>query len=250
MADLQNFLAIRIIQRNIMDSIGDIFLLPHFFMYDLLESIKHSSDGNIELAPKRSSGEGSYLLKPIGKSIAVSMANLNFRQSAAYIAKDQPECFFISLCRGTLKGIGGAHIRKDEIYRPHWEAGFCYSVVKVLFLPEFFDVFLNSHHGISWDELVRAFDALRGFPLIPDAAVILKQIGESSFTGDIGNIWIEAKALELVSVVLDWHRRLLASPPPPRSTNTTARESPARYATPKSIFPGRSPWTRWRGKPP
>jgi transcriptional regulator GlxA family with amidase domain len=45
--------------------------------------------------------------------------------------------------------------------------------------------------------------------------VILKQIGEASFTGDVGNIWIEAKALELVSVVLDWHRRLGAVAAPP-----------------------------------
>jgi hypothetical protein len=35
------------------------------------------------------------------------------------------------------------------------------------------------------------------------AGVILKQIGEASFIGDAGNIWIEAKALKLVAVILD-----------------------------------------------
>jgi transcriptional regulator GlxA family with amidase domain len=44
-------------------------------------------------------------------------------------------------------------------------------------------------------------------PLIPDAAVILKQIGDASFSGDISNIWLEAKTLELIALVLDWYRR-------------------------------------------
>jgi AraC-like DNA-binding protein len=190
-----------------MDSMVDMFFLPHFFMGDFLEKAKYTRDGHIELVPKQSYGEGFFLLKSVGKSIAVNTANINFLQPMDRIVKDQPECSFISLCRGTMQGIGGAHIRKDEIYHPHWEIGARYSVVKVMFLPEFFDTFLNSFHAISPDELVQAFDALRDFPLIPDAVVILKQIGEASFTGDIGNLWIEAKTLELVAVVLDWYRR-------------------------------------------
>ena len=51
--------------------------------------------------------------------------------------------------------------------------------------------------------------------MMPAAAVILKQIGEASFTGGVGNVWIEAKALELVSVVLDRHRRLATTAAPP-----------------------------------
>ncbi|MDR2371387.1 MAG: AraC family transcriptional regulator [Treponema sp.] len=85
----------------------------------------------------------------------------------------------------------------------------------ILFPPDFFDTFLNSRYGISPDEVVRAIDALGKFPLIPDAAVILKQIGGASFTGDVGNIWIEAKALELISVILDWHRRRERTAAPP-----------------------------------
>ncbi|MDR2434384.1 MAG: AraC family transcriptional regulator [Treponema sp.] len=77
-----------------------------------------------------------------------------------------------------------------------------------MFLPEFIDTLLNARYGISPEEVVRAIDALGRFPPIPDAAVILKQIGNVSFTGDVKNIWIEAKVLELISIVLDWHRRL------------------------------------------
>jgi AraC-like DNA-binding protein len=106
-----------------------------------------------------------------------------------------------------MRGIVGSHVKKNGVYHQHHEARACHSGVGVSFLPEFFDPILNSCHGISPDELIRAFDALHGFPLIPDAAVILKQIGEASFSGDIGNLWIEAKTLELVAVILGWYRR-------------------------------------------
>jgi AraC-like DNA-binding protein len=100
------------------------------------------------------------------------------------------------------------YIEKDKTYSRNLPAGFAHCAVELSFLPEFFDTFLNSRHGVSPDEITRAINALGKLPLIPGAAVILEQIGEASFTGDAGNIWIEAKALELVSVILDWHRRL------------------------------------------
>jgi AraC-like DNA-binding protein len=111
-----------------------------------------------------------------------------------------------------MRGIGGAHV--SNVYSRHTPAGFSHRSVGVSFLPDFFETFLGSRYGVSQDELLQALDALGRFPLIPDAAMILKQIGAASFTGDIGNIWLEAKALELISVVLDWHRRLTATAGP------------------------------------
>jgi AraC-like DNA-binding protein len=139
------------------------------------------------------------------------MANLKFRQPYEYTLKNQPEYFCIGLSP-RFTGIGGEHVDKDKTYHQRISTGFLHTIW-VLFLPDFFDVFLNSRYGISPDEITRAIDALGRFPLIPEAAVILKQIGSASFTGNAGDIWIEAKALELLSVILDWHRRLEASPP-------------------------------------
>jgi AraC-like DNA-binding protein len=93
-------------------------------------------------------------------------------------------------------------------------ARFSHRSVAVSFLPEFFETFLGSRYGVSQSELIQTLDALGRFPLIPDAAIILKQIGEVSFTGDIGNAWIEAKTLELIVIVLDWHRRLAKTAAP------------------------------------
>jgi AraC-like DNA-binding protein len=181
----------------------------------VLEKTKITRDGRIELFPKRSYAEGSHLLKSAGKSILVSRPNLSFRQPATYTIKEQIEYFRIGLFRGAERSMMGGYVEKDKTYRSRIPPGFAPCETGILFLPEFFDSFLNSRHGISPEETAQAINALGKLPLIPDAAVILKQIGEASFTGDVGNIWIEAKALELVSVILDWHRRLAAVPVPP-----------------------------------
>jgi AraC-like DNA-binding protein len=159
------------------------------------------------LIPRQSYAGGTYLLKPAGKSLVVSAANLSFHRPFEYTVKDQPEYFCIGISP-RFTGIGGTCVDKDKIYRQHLPTGFLHSGVGISFLPEFIDTFLNSRYGISPDEVVRAIDALGKFPLIPDAVVILKQIGNASFAGDVRNIWIEAKVLELISVILDWHRRL------------------------------------------
>jgi AraC-like DNA-binding protein len=190
----------------VMDSIIDILLSSPLLRF--WESTKPAGDGYMKLIPRWSYAEGTYLLRPVGKSLGVSVANINMRQSIEYFPSDLPVYSYIYLSRGAIQGVTGEFIEKEKVYHQHYPAGFTSCGVGVLFLPEFFDTLLHSRHGISPDEITQAIDALNTVPLIPDAAVILKQMGEASFTGDIGNIWIEAKALELVSVVLDWHRRL------------------------------------------
>jgi AraC-like DNA-binding protein len=152
------------------------------------------------------------LLKPAGKSLLVSATNLNYRQPIE-CGPNLPEYFHIVLCQGTIRGIGGAHI--SNAYSRRTPVRFSHRSVGVSFLPEFFETFFGSRYGVSQDELLQALDALSRFPLIPDAAIILRQIGEASFTGAIGNVWLEAKTVELISVILDWQRRLAAAAGPP-----------------------------------
>jgi AraC-like DNA-binding protein len=190
-----------------MDSLMEMLLAHRIAKEAIVERTKIAGDGHIELIPRRSYAEGNYLLKPAGKSLVVSAANFSFRQPYEYLIKDQPEYFCIGLSPACA-GIGGMCIDQDTMYHRSLPRGFLHSGLEVSFLPEFVDTFLNSRHGISPEELTRAIDALGKFPLIPDAGRILKQIGNASFTGDVGNVWIEAKTLELVSVILDWHRRL------------------------------------------
>jgi hypothetical protein len=196
------------------NSLIETLFLHRLSKEGLLKNTKISKGGHIELIPRRQYAEGNYLLKPVGKSLVVSAANLSFRQPYEYLVKDQPEYFCIGISP-RFTGIGGTCVDKDKIYRQHLPSGFLHSGVGISFLPEFIDTFLNSRYGISPDEVTRAIEALGKFPLIPDAAVILKQIGNASFAEDVRNIWIEAKVLELISVILDWHRRLETTPPPP-----------------------------------
>ncbi|MDR0628943.1 MAG: AraC family transcriptional regulator [Treponema sp.] len=216
--DLENFLPVRdintISRMVMMNSLIETLYLHRLSKAGFLEKTKITGDGHIELIPRRFYAEGTQLLKPAGKSLVVSVPNFSYRQPINYTIENQPEYFRIALCRG-VRGIMGGHVEKDKTYRAHASTGVADCETGVLFLPEFFDVFLNSRHSISPGEVVQAFKALGTLPMIPAAAVILKQIGEASFTGDVGNIWIEAKALELVSVILDWHRRLATVDPPP-----------------------------------
>jgi hypothetical protein len=192
-----------------MDSLIEMFLLNRMSTDgDILGTAKITGDGHLKLLPGRAYAEGSYLVKQAGKSLLVSAANLSIRQPVTHTVKDGFDYFCIGLCRGSIRGIGGLYIEKDKTYSQRLPAGFAHCAVELSFLPEFFDTFLNSRHGVSPDEIKLAIKALGKRPLLPDAAVILKQIGEASFTGGAGNIWIEAKALELVSVILDWHRSL------------------------------------------
>jgi AraC-like DNA-binding protein len=198
-----------------MESIIDVLFPQGILKYDFLKSIKIVGDGYIEIIPKRFYGKGTVLLKAVGKNLMVSMTNLTYLQPVDHNSRDLPEYFHINLCQGTLRGIGGTHINKDRDHSRHIPAGFSHCSAGVSFLPGFFDTFFASRYGVTPGELTQAIEALGRFPLIPAVAVILKQIGEASFAEDIGNIWLEAKTVELVSVLLDWHRRLVATASPP-----------------------------------
>jgi AraC-like DNA-binding protein len=194
-----------------MDSIVDM-LFPYVFKCGFLQKGKSIGDGPMNFSLKQSYGEGAYLLKPAGKSLVVSVTDLNYRRSFE-LAWEQPEYFHISLWRGNIQGIFG-QIGKNNVYRQNIPAGFHHCQVGVSFLPEFFDVLLGLRHGVSRDELERAIGALSRFPPPPEASVVLKQMEDAACYAGAGNAWFEAKTLELISLVLDWHRRLKTMSPP------------------------------------
>jgi AraC-like DNA-binding protein len=200
-----------------MDSIIDMFFLSYVLNSGFTEKVKSSREGTMEFALKGYYGEGNYLVKPVGKSIAVGVTDFSYRQPFDLVL-EEPEYFHIGLWRGSLwqggrQGIIG-QTGKKEMNRQHVPAGFHHCSMGISFLPDFFDTFLGSRHGISRDELERAIAALDHFPPPPDAALILKKIGEGASSGGAGNAWFEAKTLELVSLLLDWHRHLETMAPP------------------------------------
>jgi AraC-like DNA-binding protein len=137
--------------------------------------------------------------------------------------------FFAGVAK-TIEGGGGHTIGKAEIFRKPGKAGYCCSGVKVSFLPEFIETFITSRHGISPLEVEEAVAGLCVLPFIPDAVIILDQIGEAAFSEDIENIWIEAKSLELFSVILDWHRGRKTLPPPVNEQDRLGIVRTLRYA--------------------
>jgi AraC-like DNA-binding protein len=189
-----------------MDSIVDMLFLPQLFKYGFEKKPRHTGEGPMDFLLRSSYGTGKYLLKPVGQSLVVGVTDFRYRRPVEMVWK-HPKYFHISLWRGTLRGFL-ADTGQGDAYYQQVPVGFHHSTVGISFLPDFFDIFLGQRHGISRDELEQALAALQRLPPPPHAALILNQIGEESVSGGVGNAWIEAKTLELVSLLLDWHRRL------------------------------------------
>jgi AraC-like DNA-binding protein len=120
---------------------------------------------------------------------------------------------------------------KATIFKQHGKARYCCSGVQVSFLPEFIETFIISRHGISPVEIEDALSGLCTRPFIPDAVIILDQIGKAAFSDGIETMWIEAKSLELFLVILDWHRgRKALSPPPVNEQDRLGITRSLRYA--------------------
>jgi hypothetical protein len=105
-----------------MDSLIETLFLHRLSKDGLLKKTKIAGDGHIELIPKRFYAEGTNLLKPVGKSLVVSVSGIHFREPVKYTIADQPEYFRIGLCCG-VHGIVGGHTEKDKTYHSHVSAG-------------------------------------------------------------------------------------------------------------------------------
>jgi AraC-like DNA-binding protein len=170
----------------------------------------------MELAAKKLYTEDTRLMRPAGKSLIVSSINFTCRQPLGNITKGKTEHSYAGLfCRNNGNNMGGYIIGKTTIFKQYGKANYYCSGVEISFLPEFIETFITSRHGISLLELEETVTGLCTLPFIPDAAIILDQIGKAAFSDNIENMWIEAKSLELFLVVLDWHRghKALALPP-------------------------------------
>jgi AraC-like DNA-binding protein len=196
-----------------MDSIVDMLYFPQLFKCGFAEKSNYSRNDPMDFSLRQSYGAGTCLLKPAGKSIVVCVTDYNYQRPVEVVWK-QPEYFYISFSHGSTKGILEHIGRKNEVFRQYFPMGYHYCATGVSFLPEFFDALLGLRHGISRDELERAIGALSRFPPPPEASVVLKQMGAAAGDGGAGNAWFEAKTLELISLVLDWHRRLKITPLP------------------------------------
>ena len=189
------------------DSIIDALYVPQMLQNVFIE--KRGRTNALLFTPKKELGTGSSLVRPAGKGLAISAADFSLRVPLDLVWK-QPEYFLIGFQRGTQAGVLG-HIGQNDIYKAHFGAGFHNCGVSVCFLPGFFDMFLAERHGVSRHTLRAALLALNSGTPPPDAVVMLRQIGAAAFSADTGDARLEAKALELITAVLDWHGQQLGA---------------------------------------
>jgi AraC-like DNA-binding protein len=193
------------------------FSLYDPFIYGFPLKSRIAGNGNMELAAKKLYAEDARLIRPAGKGLIVSSINFNCRQPPGPTTRGKMEYSYAGrFCRNSKNnGEGGYIIGKTSIFKQHGTASYCCSGVEVSFLPEFIATFITSRHGILLLELEEAVAGLCALPFIPDADIILDRIGKAVFSDGIENMFIEAKSLELLSVILGWHRghKALALPP-------------------------------------
>jgi AraC-like DNA-binding protein len=195
------------------------FSLHDLFIYGFPLKSKIAGNGNMKLMPKQFYAEATRLMKPAGKSLLVSSINFTCRKPPGNSTKRKSEHsyagLFIGSSENNMGGGGGYIIGTNKIFKQHGTASYCCFGVEVSFLPEFIETFITSRHDISPLELEETVTGLCALPFIPDAVIILDQIGKAAFSDSIENIYIEAKSLELFSVILDWHREYKVLAPPP-----------------------------------
>jgi AraC-like DNA-binding protein len=181
------------------------FFLQDRFIYGFPLQPGIAGNGNMEVTAEKIFAENASRIRPAGKSLVVRSINLAFLRPPEHDAKGEPPYAGL-FRRGGKNATGGSIIGKAAIFRRHGKAGYCCSGAEVAFLPEFIETFVTRRHGISLLEVEETIAGLSVLPFIPDAAAILDQISKAAFSNDTGNLWIETKSLELLSVVLDWHR--------------------------------------------
>jgi AraC-like DNA-binding protein len=188
---------------------------PHdLFIYGFPLESRIAGNESMELTAENIFSEDARRVRPAGKSLVVRSINFIYPRSLEHRSKGEPS--YAGLFRGNNKNnMEGYIIGKAEIFRQRGKAGYYCSGVEVFFLPEFIETFVTQRHGISLLEVEETVAGLRALPFIPDAAAILDQISKTAFSDDTGNLWIETKSLELLSVILDWHRGRRALAPPP-----------------------------------
>jgi AraC-like DNA-binding protein len=200
------------------------FSLRDIFIYGFPLKSKIAGNESVELTgQEKFYAEDTYLMRPAGAGLIVSSINFTCRQPPGYTTKGKTEYSYADcFCRiseNNMGGRGGYIIGKAAIFKQHGKASYCCSGVEVSFLPEFIETFITSRYGISLPELEETIAGLCDLPFIPDALIILDQIDKAAFSDGVENVWetmwIEAKSLELFSVILDWHRGREASPLPP-----------------------------------
>jgi AraC-like DNA-binding protein len=181
--------------------------LYDLFIYGFPLKSKTAGNGGMELTVKMYA-EDTRLIRPVGKGLIVSSINYNCPQPLSHTTKGKTEYSYAGrFCRNSGNNIREGHIiGKTTIFKQYDKTNYYCSGLEISFLPEFIETIIISRHDISLLELEKAVAGLRNFPFIPDAVIILDQIGKAAFSDGVKNMFIEAKSLELFSVILDWYR--------------------------------------------
>jgi AraC-like DNA-binding protein len=174
------------------------------FMYGFPLLPKIAQYGSRGAAAEKLYGGAPCRVKPAGAGLLVSSVNFTCRQPPGYTVNGEGEDPYAGLFHDQGGGGAGGYVIGKTQIRKLAGGGYTCSGVAVAFLPEFIETFITSRHGISAREVDEAVAGLRASPFIPDAALILDAIGGAAFSDTVKTMWIEAKSLELFSVILDW----------------------------------------------
>jgi AraC-like DNA-binding protein len=157
----------------------------------------------LDFAMDDAAGSGSCRVFPVGGSIAICDMDITYHHEI-HIAWPQPEYLHLHQELGKDEAFY-SHIGHSETWRKTCVPGERIHSIGVSLLPDYYEDHLKTTYNISPKVFVQAFSELDGSVVLPEAAILLKQLGKINIEGKPGLLYREGKILELISCILRWH---------------------------------------------
>jgi AraC-like DNA-binding protein len=163
----------------------------------------HSDPQMLDFTMDSTVGSGFCQVFPVGGSMAICIMDMTYHKEVP-IVWPQPEFLHLHQELAGNKAFY-AHIAYGETWRKTCVPGERVHSVGVSLMPDYYKDHLKTTYDISPQVLVQAFSELDGSIVLPDAAALLKQLGNIHIEGKPGLLCREGKVLELISCILRWH---------------------------------------------
>jgi AraC-like DNA-binding protein len=207
LADCKVFLVDCILKEWLMCTIIETLFLPQFKTNSVfrIEGGCSPEDGILRFKMDDHFGTGDGLVCPVGKNLAISLGDACFLREAD-IVWDEPEHFRIGFLSGKKPAILG-YIGKNDTVHGHIPAGHTQHGIGISFLPEFLSGALAHDSRIAPEQFARALIALNNSPPSAEIVFTLRQIQTVLLSGRFSSLYCEAKTLEMIALILEWHTR-------------------------------------------
>lgn len=178
---------------------------------------KNKNKCGFTMIPNPSIGEGFHWTYPVNPFCSITIYHLTFYRAVHY-RYHHPAMLTISLSSPTVaKIVTDTNSHQSEqllgYYLPDGEhectlpAHCSINSVGIAFLPEFYEKRLSDFYDRDFSDFPQIVERMNGNINIPVVSSILKEIASYTPTTGTSELYYEAKILELIAGLIEWHIR-------------------------------------------